>query len=97
MENMDASKLAETKGRICELIAESTNFDPSELSTKEDAHLHKELGIDSLTLLEIALSIDQEFETDFSEEELLGMESVNKAAEMVLTRLDSLREEVPAA
>ena len=74
--------------RIREIISESTDYSPEDLAENRDAHLHKDLSIDSLTLLEVALSIDQEFQTDFSEEELLGMESVNKAAGMVVDRLE---------
>ena len=86
---MEAAKIEEIKQKIGGIIETSANFKPSELSGKETAHLNKDLGIDSLTLLEIALSVDQEFATDFSEEELLGMESVQKAAEMVVARLES--------
>ena len=73
------------KQRMKEIIAENTKLDAA--SIDEGAHLHKDLGIDSLTLLEVALSIDAEFETDFEEEELLGMESVAKASTMVVERL----------
>ena len=84
-----AASIEEIKGKISGIIETSANFKPSELSGKENALLSKELGIDSLTLLEIALSVDQEFGTDFSEEELLGMESLQKATEMVFVRLES--------
>lgn len=79
-------EIESVKSRIKEIIQESTQLDPADLDEK--AHLHKDLKIDSLTLLEIALSVDQKFETDFSEEELLKMESVQVAADMVMARLE---------
>ena len=53
----------------------------------DEANLHTDLGIDSLSLLEIALRVDQTFETDFTEEELLKMSSVSTAATLVAERL----------
>ena len=86
---MDEANPPEITAKICEIISESTDYQVSELSTRASEHLHKEMGIDSLTLLEVALTIDQEFDTDFTEEELLGMESVNRATELVIERLKS--------
>jgi len=73
------------KRRIKEIIQESAQLGSAEIDDR--AHLHQELRIDSLTLLEVALTIDQEFKTDFTEEELMTMESVQRAAEMVVDRL----------
>jgi acyl carrier protein len=90
---MEIADIEGIKEKIGGIIEASANFKPSELSGREGAHLNKDLGIDSLTLLEIALNVDQEFATDFSEEELLGMESIQKAAEMVFARLGSRKAE----
>ena len=84
-----AASIEDIKGKIGGIIETSANLKPSELIGRENEHLNKDLGIDSLTLLEIALSVDQEFGTDFSEEELLGMESIQKATDMVFARLES--------
>lgn len=73
------------KKRIREIVCEYGQLQPDEVG--DDANLHTDLGIDSLSLLEIALRVDQEFETDFKEEELLKMSSVNAAAELVADQL----------
>jgi len=93
---MSEFRVEHIRTRIGEIISASTNYSSAELCRREMDHLHKDLGIDSLTLLEIALSVDQEFETDFSEEELLGMESIQRAAEMVANRLEGLKGEAAA-
>ncbi len=73
------------KARIKDIIRECAQLPPGDID--EAANLHQELRIDSLTLLEIALMIDQEFKTDFSENELMTMASVQTAAAMVVNRL----------
>ena len=73
------------KERIREIVCEYGQLQPEEVG--EDANLHTDLGIDSLSLLEIALRVDQEFKTDFPEEELLKMSSVSAAADLVANHL----------
>lgn len=73
------------KQRIREIVCEYGQLQPDQVG--DDANLHTDLGIDSLSLLEIALRVDQEFETDFKEEELLKMSSVSNAATLVADRL----------
>jgi acyl carrier protein len=51
--------------------------------------LSQDMGIDSLTLLDVALSIDQEFDTEFTEDELFQMQSIDIAFSMVEKRLVS--------
>ena len=92
---MSEKSIVEVRSRISDIISESTDYSASDLQERQGDHLHKDLNIDSLTLLEVALSIDQEFETDFSEEELLGMESIDRAADMVMERLESLKAGAP--
>jgi acyl carrier protein len=73
------------KSRIKKIIQGSAQLQSADID--ENARLHQELGIDSLTLLEVALLIDEEFKTDFTEEELMTMETVQRAGEMVVERL----------
>ena len=78
-------KIEALKQRIREIVCEYGQLQPDEVG--DDANLHTDLGIDSLSLLEIALRVDQEFETDFKEEELLKMSSVCAAAALVANQL----------
>ena len=80
-------EFSEIASKICEIIAESTDYSAADLMERTNEELNKDLGIDSLTILEIVLSVDQEFQTDFTEEELFGMQTVEKAAAMVAERL----------
>ena len=74
----------ELKTRIREIVCEYGRLEPDQVT--DDANLHTDLGIDSLSLLEIALRVDQEYETDFPEEELMKMSSVATAAALVEER-----------
>lgn len=76
------------KTKVREVICESAQMNIESIGDGDN--LHTDLGIDSLTLLEIALRVDQEFGTDFPEEELMKMSSVEKAAELVEQRLAAI-------
>jgi acyl carrier protein len=89
---MKESELPEITTRICEIIAESTDFSAEDLQARSAENLNSDLGIDSLTILEIVLSVDQEFKTDFTEEELFGMQTIEGATEMVAERLGQAKE-----
>jgi len=73
------------KSRIKEIIRESAQVKSADID--ETAHLHEDSKIDSLTLLEVALTIDQEFKTNFTEAELMTMASIQIMAENVVSRL----------
>ena len=75
----------ELKTQIREIVCEYGQLQPDQVG--DATNLHTDLGIDSLSLLEIALRVDQTFETDFTEEELLKMSSVSTAADLVAERL----------
>ena len=77
--------IAEIRNTIKGKITDVTRLQPAEI--EDDASLKDDLGLDSLTLMEIALSVDQAYEADFSEEELMQMTSVTVAADMVHERL----------
>ena len=74
------------KRRIKEIIRESAQLGSADIDDR--ALLRDELRIDSLTLLEVALTIDDEFKTDFTDEELMMMVNVQRAAELVVDRLN---------
>jgi len=83
---MDVSEIEATIKRI---ISRSTRLKPEEIESGLD--FHTALGVDSLAVLEIVLSVDQEFQTDFSEQELRQMDSVDKAVQMVSASLIASR------
>ena len=75
---MDTSEI---EARIKRIISKSSKLKPEEI--KGELNFQTELGVDSLTVLEIVLSIDREFKTDFTEKELRQMDSIDKAVQMV--------------
>ena len=79
----------EITDKIRAIIAERTDFSEDDLAGRTAEKLNSDLGIDSLTLLDVALSIDQEFDTEFTEEELFQMSSIDVATSMVEERLAS--------
>jgi acyl carrier protein len=77
--------ISEIEAKIKRIISKSTRLRPEEIENGLD--FHTALGVDSLAVLEIVLSVDQEFNTDFSEAELRQMDSVDKAVQMVSASL----------
>ncbi len=74
-------ELQEIKTKIRAVITESTNIKPEVIG--DDTLFEEDLELDSLTLLEIAVHLDQEFELDLPEEDMKGFTSVNVSAELV--------------
>lgn len=77
--------ISEIEAKIKKIISKSTRLRPEEIES--GSNFHTALGVDSLAVLEIVLSVDQEFNTDFSEHELRQMDSVDKAVQMVSASL----------
>lgn len=69
------------KHRIKELIFETTNIKVEAIA--DDAHFVQDLKLDSLTLMEIGVSIDQEFGLDLPEEAFEKMINVEACLKMV--------------
>lgn len=76
----------EIRNQIKEIIANVTSIDPSEI--RDDASFTQELGLDSLSLLEIGVDVDYEFKLELPEERMRGLDSVDQTAALVLDRLD---------
>lgn len=78
------SNLSEIKEKIKEIVYQATNIEPAEIA--DDAHFVNDIGLDSLTLMEIGVDIDQEFGLDLDDEEMKGFIDVNASAELVLEK-----------
>ena len=59
---------AEIRTQIKEVIANATSIDVADIS--DNASFEDELGLDSLTLLEIAVDVDHIFKLNIPDEEL---------------------------
>ena len=69
------------RAEVKKLVAEITEREPEEVSDK--AIFNEELGIDSLTGMEIMLAIDKKFKTDLPEEEFAKIKNVDDIVEMI--------------
>lgn len=88
---MDA---VEIKAKIKEIIHNVTNIDPAEIG--DTASFTEELGLDSLSLLEIGVDVDYEFRLELPEERMRGLDSVEQTYALVEERLQekTVRAEV---
>lgn len=75
----------EMKSKIKEIIANVTSIDPASIG--DDTSFTEELGLDSLSLLEIGVDVDYEFRLELAEERMRGLDSVNQTFALVEERL----------
>jgi acyl carrier protein len=77
--------LKEIKQKIKQVVFETTNIKPEDIA--DDASFVDDLHLDSLTMLEIAVNVDQEFDLDMPEDEMQKFTDVNTSAELVRERM----------
>lgn len=69
------------KERILEIIAEQFNMDVNELD--EDMNFQEDLNADSIELVELVMTIEEEFETEVSEEDLEKLKTIGDVIDFV--------------
>lgn len=69
------------KERILEIIAEQFNMDVNELY--EDMNFQEDLNADSIELVELVMTIEEEFETEVSEEDLEKLKTIGDVIDFV--------------
>ena len=69
------------KERILEIIAEQFNMDVNELD--EDMSFQDDLNADSIELVELVMTIEEEFETEVSEEDIEKLKTVGDVIDYV--------------
>jgi acyl carrier protein len=73
------------RGEVKKLVAEVTEREPEEIG---DASLYREeLGIDSLTALEIMFAVDKKFKITVPDEEYQQLKTVNETVALVMRYL----------
>ena len=81
----------EIRTQIKEVIANATSIDVADIS--DNASFEDELGLDSLTLLEIAVDVDHIFKLDIPDEELSErlqhLQTVQDSVDLVLSHMTS--------
>jgi len=84
--------IMEIKSRIKRVIANITNVPAEDIA--DDASFTEDLDLDSLSLLEIGVDVDYEFQLGLPEDAMRGLDSVNRTAELVVTHLREREEQV---
>jgi acyl carrier protein len=69
------------------VIAEQLGVDESKITS--DAEFAKDLGADSLALVELMWTLEEEFKIDIPDEIALELTTVGKAYDYVLSHMDS--------
>lgn len=69
------------KDRILQIIAEQFNIDKDELT--EDMNFQDDLNADSIELVELVMTIEEEFDTEVSEEDLEKLKTIGDVIEYV--------------
>ncbi len=82
----------EIKSQIKRGIANITNVPAEDIA--DDASFTQDLDLDSLSLLEIGVDVDYEFQLGLPEDAMRGLDSVNQTAELVVTHLREREEQV---
>lgn len=83
---------AEITDRVKQIISNVTNIAPAALA--DAASFTRDLDLDSLSLLEIGVDVDYEFQLGLPEERMRGLDSVSDTVALVLERLRERRAEV---
>jgi acyl carrier protein len=73
------------RARVKESIKKVTGIDPATIS--DSASYMDDLGLDSLSILEIAVSVEEHFRFHATDEELTTVRTVADTAELVRRRL----------
>ena len=71
----------EIREKIKEIVGNSTDIDPSEID--DNASFKDDLGLDSLTMLEITVDVDSEFDLELPEEELANLHTIQNSVDLV--------------
>jgi len=77
--------MVDVQKRIIELIAEQLERDPSEITP--EMSFADDLGADSLDLVELIMTVEEEFNIEIPDDEAEKIKFVNDAIEYVKARL----------
>jgi len=67
--------------KVKEIIADQLGIDTEEI--KMETKLIDDLGVDSLEIFEVIMSIEEEFEIEIPNEDVEGMKSVNEMVKYI--------------
>jgi acyl carrier protein len=77
------------RDQIKELICKVTGFEPEEIS--DVVSFRDDLELDSLALIEIAVEVGYSYGLKLSEKEMMQLQTLDDAVEMVVTKMDEAK------
>ncbi len=72
--------------RIREIICEFVDMDPKSITL--ETNIRKDLGLNSLELVNLAVDIEEEFDVEIPDKEAMGLETVADAIKVIEKYLD---------
>lgn len=75
----------EIRAKVKEVVTNITNIDPEDIA--DDASYVEDLGLDSLSLMEIGVDVDYAFKLGVPEERMQGLRTVQETVDLVLACL----------
>lgn len=75
---MDSEQI---RSKIKEIISNATNIDPAKIA--DNASYKDDLGLDSLTMLEISVDLDSEFDLEMPEEEMVNIRTLQNSVDLI--------------
>jgi len=75
----------EIRTQIKKIIADVADLDPTEMD--DDSELVEDLGLDSLSLLEVSVDVDYHFKLGLPEGEVKGLRTIEDIVQLVVGRL----------
>ena len=76
---------SEMEGRIRTLVAEQLGVDIAEVT--QDASILDDLGADSLDVVELVMSLEDEFDIEVPDEEVEGMRTIGDIQQYVIANV----------
>ena len=72
--------------KLIELICNYVDIDPASLN--ENTNIRSELGLNSLELVNIAVAIEDEFEVEIPDREVMNIETLGDAVKIIEKYMD---------
>jgi acyl carrier protein len=85
-EGMAVSK-EKVESDLKDMLLKIIDVEPEDL--KPNAHFYKDLGVDSIKAIEIAVAIEKQFKVSIKEEQLENVTTLSKAADLIYKTIES--------
>ena len=85
-----SADVEEVRSQVKEIIGAVADLDPAEMA--DDATLAEDLGLDSLSLLEVSVDVDYHFKLGLPEGEMKGLQRIQDIVDLVVGRLGAEAE-----